>query len=133
MLQAVLWLTTNNPYFKDVEIHREAINCLPENGIPNGLRFVLDTKVSPHEDEDEGPPQEHAVDNDNSVEEYVLGGERTSFIPQRQRQRKDQDAIRETVKMLSMNLEQMVLQRWHFLHCSHLGKVTQPHGQDNMV
>ena len=74
----LLWLTTNNPYFKDVEIDREAINCLPENGIPNGLRFVLATKVSPHEDEDEGPPQEHAVDND-VVEESVLGGERTSF------------------------------------------------------
>ena len=76
MLQAVLWLTTNNPYFKDVEIDREAINCLPENGIPNGLRFVLDTEVSPHEDEDEGPPQEHAVDN-NVVEESVLGEEIT--------------------------------------------------------
>ena len=56
MLQAVLSLTTNNPYFKDVENDREAINCLPENGIPNGLRFVLDTEVSPHEYEDEGPP-----------------------------------------------------------------------------
>ena len=50
VLQAVLWLTTNNPYFKDLEIDREAINCLPENSIPNGLRFVLDTEVSPHED-----------------------------------------------------------------------------------
>ena len=39
---------------------------------------------------------EHVVD-DVVVEESVLGGERTSFIPQRQRQRKDQDAIRETV------------------------------------
>ena len=88
-------------YFKDVEIDREAINCLPENGIPNGLRFVLDTEVSPHENEDEGPPQEHPVDNDNSVEESVLGGEITSFIPQQQRQRKDQDAIRETIIRLA--------------------------------
>ena len=76
-------MTTNNPYFNDVEIDREAINCLPDNGIPNGLTFVLDTEVSPREDEDEGPPPEHAVDNDNSVEESVLGEERTSFIPQR--------------------------------------------------
>ena len=83
-------LMTNNPYFKDVQIDQEAINCLPENGIPNGLRFVLDTEVFPHEDEDEGPPQEHAVDND-VVEESVLGGERTPFIPQPQRQ--DQHGI----------------------------------------
>ena len=95
VLEAVLWLTTNNSYFKDVEIDREAINCLPENDIPNGLRFVLDTEVSPHEDEHEGPPQEHAVDND--VEESVLGGERMSFTPQHQRQRKDQDVNHETV------------------------------------
>ena len=94
VLQAVLWMMTNNPYFKDVEIDCEAINCLADNGIPNGLRFVLDTEVSPHEDQDEGPPQEHAVDND-VVEESVLGRERTSFIPQCQRQ--EQDAIRETV------------------------------------
>ena len=47
--------------------------------VPNGLRFVLDTEVSPHEDEDEGPPQEHAVDND-VVEESVFEGERTSFL-----------------------------------------------------
>ena len=88
VLEGVVWLTMNNPYFKDVDIDREEINCLPENGIPNGLRFVLDTVVYPHENEDEGPPQEHAVHND-VVEESVLGGERTSFIPQRQRQRKD--------------------------------------------
>ena len=78
-------------YFKDVEIDREAINCLPENGIPNGLMFVLDT---------EGPPRERAVDND-VVQESVLRGERTSFIPQQQRQRKDQDAIHETVIRLA--------------------------------
>ena len=54
VLQVALWLTTNNTYFKYVEIDRDAINCLADNGIPNGLRFVLDTEISPHEDEDEG-------------------------------------------------------------------------------
>ena len=57
MLQDVLWLTTNNSYFKVVEIDGEAINCLAENG----PRFVLDTEATPHEHEDEGPPQEHTV------------------------------------------------------------------------
>ena len=78
MLKFIKCLTPNNPYFKYVEIDHEAINCLPENGIPNGLRFVLETEVSPHEDEDAGPPQ-GVVDNvdDNGVEESVLGGERT--------------------------------------------------------
>ena len=98
VLGAVLWLMTNNPYFKDVEIDCEPINYLPENGIPNSMRFVDDTEVSPHEDEDAGPPQE-VVDNvdDNIIGESILGRERTLSIPQRQRQRKDQDTICETV------------------------------------
>ena len=44
VLEVVLCLTTNNPCFKDVKIDHQAINCLQENGIPDGLRFVDDTK-----------------------------------------------------------------------------------------
>ena len=34
VLDAILWLKTNNPFFKDIEIDRAVINSLPENGIP---------------------------------------------------------------------------------------------------
>ena len=40
VLEASLWLKTDNPYFKDVEIDQEAIESLPENGIPSELRYV---------------------------------------------------------------------------------------------
>ena len=49
VLEAVLWLKTNNPYFKCIEIDREAIQILPENGIPEELRYVVDENdVSVH-------------------------------------------------------------------------------------
>ena len=43
VLEAVLWLKTNNPCFKSIEIDREAIQILPENGIPEELRYVVAT------------------------------------------------------------------------------------------
>ena len=100
VLEAVLWLKTNNPYFKCIEIDREAIQILPENGIPEELRYVVDENdVSVHV-ENEGPPEEPAMSANGSLEELVLGNESTSFIPMRQRQRKEgaaiQDAVNET-------------------------------------
>ena len=100
VLEAVLWLKTNNPYFKCIEIDREAIQILPENGIPEELRYVVDeNNVSVHV-ENEGPPEEPAMSANGSLEELVLGNGSTSFIPMRQRQRKEgaaiQDAVNET-------------------------------------
>ncbi|CAB4027447.1 Hypothetical predicted protein, partial [Paramuricea clavata] len=37
VLEAVLWLKTNNPFFKNIEIDRDVIQSLPENGIPDEL------------------------------------------------------------------------------------------------
>ena len=66
------------------------------------------------------------------VEESVLGRERTSFIPQRQRQRKDEDEIRETVNdedpldwptnevNVVNEFKTDGLATMAFLHCSHL-------------
>ena len=104
VLEAVLWLKNNNIYFKDVEIDCEAIASLPENGIPEDLRYVIDTDdVSSHGEEEEGPPLEGV--NTNVDEESILGSDRTSFIPQRQRQRKDADAIRNTINEAEDPLE----------------------------
>ena len=59
--------------------------------------MFLDTEASPHEDEDEGPPQEHRIDND-VVEESVLGEKEHHSFLSGQRQRKDQDGICDTVE-----------------------------------
>ena len=88
VLEAVLWLKTNNAY-------REAIESLPENGISSELRYV-DSELSINEIEDEVPAQEPLLANDMN-EKPLLESVKSSFIPLRQRQKKDDDAIRETV------------------------------------
>ena len=82
VLEPVLWLKTNNPYFKDVEIDREAIESLPENGIPSELRYV-ESELCSNANEDEGPAQEPLLANDTN-EEPLLESVKSSFIPQRQ-------------------------------------------------
>jgi hypothetical protein len=58
VLEAVLWLKTNNPFFKDIEIDRDVIQSLPENGIPDELRYVIDENELSVYVENEGPPQD---------------------------------------------------------------------------
>ncbi|CAB3993600.1 Hypothetical predicted protein, partial [Paramuricea clavata] len=69
VLESVFWMKTNNSFFKDIEIDRDIILSLPENGIPDEL----------------------------SVEELVLGHGSTSFILMRQRRKKDGAAIQDAV------------------------------------
>ena len=40
MLIALNWLIANNPLYSDLEINIEALNSLPENGIPEELSNV---------------------------------------------------------------------------------------------
>ena len=47
--------------------------------------------------ENEGPPEEPVMSANGSVEELVLGNESTSFIPMRQRQRKEGEALQDAV------------------------------------
>ena len=44
VLEAVLCLKTNNPLFKfkNIEIDLDIIQSLPENGLPDELRYVID-------------------------------------------------------------------------------------------
>ena len=95
-----MWLKTNNLYFKSIEINREAIQILPENGIPEELKYVVDENDVSVRVENEGPPEEPAMSANGNLEELVLGNESSSFIPMCQRQRKEgaaiQDAANET-------------------------------------
>ncbi|CAB4033970.1 Hypothetical predicted protein, partial [Paramuricea clavata] len=97
VLEAVLWLKTNNPFFKNIEIDRDVIQSLPENGIPDELRYVIDENELSVHVENEGPPQDPVMSANASVEELVLGSGSTSFIPMRQRQRKEGAAIQDAV------------------------------------
>ncbi len=96
-LEALLWLKTNNPFFKDIEIDRQVIQSLPANGVPDELRYVIDDNEPSVHAENEGPPQEPTMCANASVEELILGNDSSSFIPMRQRQRKDGAAIQDAV------------------------------------
>ena len=97
VLEALLWLKTNNPFFKDIEIDRQVIQSLPENGVPDELRYVIDDNEPSVHAENEGPPQEPTMCANASVEELIIGNDSSSFIPMRQRQRKDGAAIQDAV------------------------------------
>ena len=97
VLEALSWLKTNNPFFKDIEIDRNLIQSLPENGVPEELRYVMDDNEFSVHVQNEGPPQEPVESANSNVEELVLGSSSTSFIPMQQRQRKDGDAIQDAV------------------------------------
>ncbi|XP_028419285.1 uncharacterized protein LOC114545138 [Dendronephthya gigantea] len=97
VFEAISWLKTNNPFFKDIEIDRDIIQRLPENGVPEELRYIIDDNELPVHVENEGPPQEPVMSANATVEELVLGNGSTSFIPMRQRQRKDGAAIQDAV------------------------------------
>ena len=90
-------MKTNNPFFKDIEIDRQVIQSLPENDVPDELRYVIDDNEPSVHVENERPPQEPTMCANASVEELLLGNDSTSFIPMRQRQRKDGAAIQDAV------------------------------------
>ena len=92
-LNALLWLIQNNPQYADVEINCEAIDTLPENGIPFGLLtvdcendIISDESYEPHL----GPPSDHQ--NDDFI--YNASTEMSSFLPVGKQQQQEIEAVR---------------------------------------
>ena len=81
VLNALIWLQANNPFYRDIVIDHEALSQLPEDGIPHNLP----TMEEPAED------TTHPANEDRQEEEQP---DSTSFIPQRLHLRQEQDAIR---------------------------------------
>ena len=38
--EALDWLISNNPHYKDVKVNQHSLNCLPEHGVPNEIASV---------------------------------------------------------------------------------------------
>ena len=97
VLDALVWLTQNNPHYKDVQINAQELASLPVNGIPSDL-----LTVETNEDiTDEAVEPDGAPPTDNPSEDTVLYDESTemsSFLPvgeqQQQQQQQQLDAIR---------------------------------------
>ena len=89
---ALLWLIQNNRHYADVIVNTEALNSLPENGVPPDL-FTVDTDDHVSDevvDPDMGPP----TDNPDEDIVYNESTEMSSFLPVGEQQQQELDAIR---------------------------------------
>ncbi len=91
---AFVWLINNNPHYSELRINQEALNLLPDNGVPPDLVTVeSDDDVVSHDDcsADTGPP------TDNPSEDIVYNNstEMSSFLPVgEQQQQQEIEAVR---------------------------------------
>ncbi len=83
VLFALQWLKANNPCYKDITIDHNALQHLPEDGIPPEL-------LSVDEPEEQSCTQVDSTDDDNGHDSH-------SFLPLPTRQSTEDDAIRSAV------------------------------------
>ena len=91
--KALLWLIHNNPHYAQLEIDEEALNSLPENGVPPDLMNV-ETKSEIVSDDtgmpDLGPP----TDNPSEDTVYTDSTDMSSFLPVGEQQQQEIEAVR---------------------------------------
>jgi hypothetical protein len=90
--KALVWLINNNPHYSELLINEDALNSLPENGVPPDLMTVeTDDDIVSHDNcsPDAGPtdnPSEDIVYNDST--------EMSSFLPVGEQQQQEIEALR---------------------------------------
>ena len=90
---ALVWLINNNPHYSELLINEDALNSLPENGVPPDLMTVeTDDDIVPDDNcsPDVGPP------TDNPSEDIVYNDstEMSSFLPVGEQQQREIEAVR---------------------------------------
>ena len=90
---ALLWLLQNNPHYAELEINEDALNSLPENGIPADLMTVeTENEIISNDDvmSDLGPPTE------NPSEDIVYNNstDMNSFLPVGEQLEQEIEAVR---------------------------------------
>ena len=89
---ALVWLINNNPQYSEVLFNEDALNVLPENGVPSELMTVETDNdiVSDNCSPDVGPP------TDNPSEDIVYNNrtEMSSFLPVGEQQQQEIGAVR---------------------------------------
>ena len=100
VLNAILWLIQNNPFYKSVQVDHVALQALPDDGIPGDLLTIDDPNDSlgdndpPHKDQAAGNAQlQHDHVSANEFADQV-----SSFIPLPQRKPQEEAAIRSAIK-----------------------------------
>ena len=90
---ALVWLINNNTHYSELLINEDALNSLPENGVPPGLMTVETNDDIVSDDNcppDVGPP------TDNPSEDIVYNDstEMSSFLPVGEQQQQEIEAVR---------------------------------------
>ena len=89
---ALVWLINNNPQYSEVLVNEDALNILPENGIPSELMTVETDDVISNDNclPDAGPP------TDSPIEEIVYNNstEMSSFLLVGEQQQQEIKAVR---------------------------------------
>ena len=93
---ALLWLIHDNPHYSELEINVDALNSLPQNGVPAYLMTV--------ETEDEMVPDENAMldlgpSTDNPFEDtgHNYSTEMSSFVPVGEQQEQEIETVRNQI------------------------------------
>ncbi|CAB3984730.1 Hypothetical predicted protein [Paramuricea clavata] len=90
---ALVWLINNNPHYSELTINEEALNSLPENGVPPDLMTVETDDDIVSDDNcslDAGPP----TDNPSEDIVYNHSTEMSSFLPVGEQQQQQIEAVR---------------------------------------
>ena len=94
VLDAILWLKDNNPYYKDITLNRAALQQLPEDDVPVGLQVMEDDDEDEEDQDDAGPEATGPYDEEEAGGEPQVS---RSFLPLPVRKQKDQEAIRSAI------------------------------------
>ena len=92
---ALLWLIQNNPLYTDVQINEQALNCLPNNGVPVDLLSVEseDSISYDNVEPDFGPP----TDDSGEYSVFNEPNDMSSFLPVGEQQQQELNAIRNQI------------------------------------
>ena len=87
---ALQWLVTNNPHYKDINMNQDCLNSLPEDGVPYDLLSVETEDIG----EDTTSEPNLGPQNEDDIV-YNEGTEMSSFLPIPDCQPQEMDAIQQ--------------------------------------
>ncbi|CAB4040611.1 Hypothetical predicted protein, partial [Paramuricea clavata] len=89
---ALIWLINNNPYYTKLLINQDALNLLPENGVPPDL-MTVETDDDIVSDKDCSPDVGPSTDNPSEDIVYNDSTEMSSFLPVGEQQQQEVEAV----------------------------------------
>jgi hypothetical protein len=114
---ALVWLITNNPHYSQLTINEDALNSLPENGVPPDLMTVETDDDIVSDDNCNSPDAGPPTDNPSEDIVYNDSTEMSSFLPVGEQQQQEIEAVRnqlsENESMPWPSTENQPL-KWHY-------------------